>query len=284
MICKNCNFEFDAIYEYCPNCGTKGVDDAPIAQQSQPIQIEPEQATALINPAAERALAALKDGMFLTVCILVSAATLFSVLSFALPVINILLTIFLWMTYASSQKGLANPNHLRCVSGTVYANYIVINVASIILIVAGLLMAAFSRAVGFAEELVNAFNQTGIDGLDEIFELINYQFIWVICLVIAIVFILGGGLALLFNILGMRKIHRFTKSVYEGIALQNTNVEKPRSVKAWLIFFGVCSGISALTSIATGIMTALSTGCMAAAAIISAIMVDKYFIDKNYNM
>lgn len=282
MICKNCNFEFNEMYEYCPNCGTKGSVDVNVPPQSQSEQVVSEGPTVALNPAANRALAALKDSLFLVVCILVSTATLFQVLSFSLPVINILFTIFLWITYAAAQKGVADPNHLRCISGTVYANYIIANVASIILIVTGLLTAAFSGAAGFAEELVNSFNEVGIDEFEGILDSIPYQFIALIGWIIAIAFIVGGAAALVFNLLGMRKIHRFAKSFYMGIIDPAIAPENPRGVKAWLIFFAVCEGISALSLIGASFMQALSAGCATAATIISAILIGKYFTDKNY--
>ncbi len=263
MKCSHCGYESNEDFIYCTNCGT-AVSGAPAVS---------------LNPAADKVLGALTDKLFLTICILMSAASALAVVSGSLPVINILITIFLWLTYAQSLKGFADPNHLRCISGTVYANYVVINVAAIILIVAGAIFALTFGIAADAVELLEMIelelNNAGVDlgsfGLAEgVLSIIGWA--------LGFAFVIAGAILLVFNLLGMRKIHRFAKSVYQGILTQNTEFENPQAVKNWLIFFAVCGCISTLSSLSADLIAALSNGCVAATEILAIIMIKKYFL------
>ena len=76
-----------------------------------------EQIVAPVQTVADRVLPALKDGIFLAICILMSASCLISLSMDSIPLINILATVFLWLTYAQSRKDIVDAKHLRCVSG-----------------------------------------------------------------------------------------------------------------------------------------------------------------------
>ena len=80
-----------------------------------------------------------------------------------MPLISILITVFLWLTYADAQKGFANEKHLQFISGTVYAQYVIMNVVSAILIVCGVLFGAlFDMVAGepdFMSELALLFQE-----------------------------------------------------------------------------------------------------------------------------
>lgn len=264
MKCLYCGHETGEDFIYCPNCG-KSVDDAPAVS---------------LNPTADKVLCALKDKMFLAICILMSASCVASLLCSSIQIISILLTIFLWITYSQAAEGCADPNNLRRVSGTVYASYVVGNVVAGILIVCGLVVAA---AIGFMKDYSDLIdniyfelNNAPID-LDAID--ITAEFISTMGWVIGLMFVAIGVLVLVMNILGIRKIHRFVKSIYQGILCQNPNFENPRAAKNWIIVFAVLSSVSVVFSIndldAVGLV---ANGTLIAAEIISAIMIDKYFL------
>lgn len=278
MKCNKCGFESERDFEYCMNCGTKAKDDKAV----------PVEAVSL-NPVADKVLNALKDNLFLALCILMSASCVLS-LNGGLPLINILITIFLWLTYADTQKGFANEKHLQCVSGTVYASYIITNVACGILIVCGVLFggifALFANTPEFISEFEVALSEYDLSEFGVQISDIPQALLAMSGWIIAFVFIAISAIGLIFNLLGMRKIHRFAKSVYQGIMYQNPNFENPRVVKNWLLFFGICSAISAVSSLASGgIIAALATGCVAASEIIAYILIDRYFVEKtNYTL
>ncbi len=283
MKCKNCGFEHSDSFEYCPNCGT-AVQKEQTTQQQYAAQVE----QVSINPAADKILFALKDNLFLVLCILMSASCVFSMSAEGLPLINILITVFLWLTYADARKGIANENHLRSISGTVYASYVITNVACIILIACGVIFGGLFGMIASAEELVaelqSALSEYNLGEYALNIADIPQQYIAILGWIVGSVFVFAAVIGLVVNILGMKKIHRFAKSVYQGIIYQNLNFENARSVKNWLIFFAVCSGISALSTLSSfDVFLMMGTVCSTATLIISAILVDKYFVSKtNY--
>lgn len=283
MKCKNCDFEHSGSFEYCPNCGTAVQKEQTSSQPQQVAQAE----QVSINPAADKTLGALKDNLFLVLCILMSASCIFSISADGLPLINILITVFLWLAYADARKGIANENHLRSISGTVYASYVITNVACIILIVCGLIFGVLFGMIAGAEQFISALQAALSEyNLGE-YELniadIPQQYITILGWTVGFVFVFAAVIGLLVNILGMKKIHRFAKSVYQGIIYQNPNFENARTVKNWLIFFAVCSGISTLSTITSvDAFLMMGTVCSTATLIIAAILVDKHFVTKTY--
>lgn len=278
MKCNNCGFESEKDFEYCMNCGA--------AANKSAVPVE----AVSLNPVADKVMNALKDNLFLVLCILVSASCVLSIAAGNLPLINILITVFLWLTYADAQKGFANEKHLRNISGTVYASYVITNVACGILIACGVLLGAivglFANTPEFISELEAALSEYDLSEFGINMADIPQGFGLIMGLIIAFVFIAVAVIVLIFNILGMKKIHRFAKSVYQGIMYQNPNFENPRATKNWLLFFGICSAISAVSSLTGGSFTAaLSTGCAAASEIIAYILIDKHLIEKtNYTL
>ncbi len=261
MKCTNCGFEAQEPFGYCPECGTA----APIGE---PVSL---------NPVADKVVTALKDNLFLAICILMSAATVFFISANSINIIYILITVFLWLTYASGRKGIADNNQLRNVSGCVYAYYIITNVVSVILIVCGviltLILGLFVNTPELMEELSSELGTLYPEYASVMLSLIS-KAAWIIGVVFALI---GVGI-LLINLFGMGKIHRFIKSVHEGIPTQNPSFANPNAAKGWLIFFGVCSGISTLTSLSVDFKAALANGCSAAVMILSAILINKYFV------
>ena len=106
MKCNQCGFEAAQDSLFCPQCGERMVQDASGR-----------------SGFADQLLPALKDPLFLVVCILLSISCLLSLSAGSVPLIDILITVFLWLTYAQARKDIADAGHLRCVSGALYAQY-----------------------------------------------------------------------------------------------------------------------------------------------------------------
>jgi len=267
MKCKNCGFEHEQDFEYCVNCGAKAIEDIPT----------PVEAVSL-NPAADVILPALRDKLFLALCILMTALCLLSLSSSGLPLLNILFTIFMWLAYADAQKGFVNEKHLQCISGTVYAQYVIINVASIIFIVCGLLFGGlFSLVSDNAEviaELDLLFETFGLSQINITQEILDV-FGWIF----GAVFVIIGVIMLLINVFMMRTIHRFAKSVYMGIMFQNPEFVKPESVRNWFVFIAVCGGINVINSITLASPIAiLESACLTAIPIIVIMLINKHIL------
>lgn len=277
MKCSNCGFEFDNNLSYCPNCGTEAKKE-----QAAPEPIE----QISLNPAGDVVMGILKNKKFLAICILMTVSCVLALISTGIPIITTIITIFLWIMYSDAGKGIVDGMRLRVVSGAVYANYVVINVASIILIVCGLLMGVAFGMVSGADTFIEIFEQAMQEaGLDaSMFDFLNLseEMLAIAGLAISVGIILIAVVALIFNIIGMRSIHRFVKSTYQGILYQNTNFANPISAKNWLMFYGVCMAISAATSLVTDVTTALSNGCSAAATIMASGLINQYFVMPAY--
>ena len=260
MKCIYCGYEAEENFAFCPQCSAQ----------------MPIQEAALTNPAENVILAALKDKMFLAVSILVSVATALSFVGGEFSVLNILFTIFLWLTYSQATKNIADPKHIRCLSGTVYASYVITYVLCGIVFVCGALVAlVFGVLAGNAEVYGALMNELG--SLDEVTQNIVGMILsmsgWVITLICAI----ACAIVVLFNIIATRKIHRFTKSVYTSLEQCTLNIEKAAAAKNWLLVFGIFGAISALSSISSGqIVAGASAGCLAAAEIICYVLIGKY--------
>ena len=97
-------------------------------------------------------------------------------------------------------------------------------------------------------------------------------------MIIGLIILLAGVASLVFNILGMRKVHLFAQSIYKSAWFENAEYVDIKKVKGWLIFFAVCEGISALSSLASNIFSAASEGCLCAVIILAIMLVNKYFL------
>lgn len=268
MKCNNCGHEYNDMFEVCPNCGV------------QPDVVEPVS----LSPAHDTVLSALKDKGFLAICILMTVASGMSLMGGSISVLNILFTVFLWLTYSAAEKGFADSNHLKCISGTVYASYVITNVTSIIFIVCGILSAVLFSLEMAEEALHNGLSivvgeQEINEYIAELEGVVPNALTW-FGMVFSITFVVIGVLVLVFNIIAMKKIHLFAKSVYQGIELQNSTFENPKAVKNWLMVFGVCGAISTLSG--GNIVAFIANGCAAATTIIASTLVNKYFVQKNY--
>jgi len=262
MKCVNCGFEAATDFAYCPNCGTNQSTDASA------------------NQVAMRILPALKDKLFLVLCILVSVSCAMTLFSSGPDVISILFTIFLWLTFTKAQQDVADEKYLRCISGTVYAHYVILNVAAIIMIVAGVLLSSVLNVLltdrSFVSEITGALDSYA-PGLGS---RLGGLFTAGLGLIFMIIFVLVGVIMLVVNLFSNRYIHRFAKSVYKSLEVGQLELKHMNAAHIWLWVFGIFSGISCLGNLASGdILLILGSGASAAAPIIAALLVKKYLID-----
>lgn len=264
MKCYKCQTELGEGFAVCPVCGT---------------------AFAPSGPAANKILEILRDKLFLTLCILLSVSFGATVLSGSgIPITSLLFVIFLWIVYSKAKKGVVDVANMRNVSGVVYAEYIIMNVSAILLIVCGVLFGFLFSFVSESAEATDAMMQgikIGLAAAEIPFE-ITQTLAVVIGWVLAVFFAVVGVITLLVSIFAWRKLHRFVKSVYTGV--QNggqTPVVNVKTAKNWLWVFGIINALSALSSLLSfNIFTIAATGCAAAAFIVGAQLIEKHFIAK----
>lgn len=260
MKCNDCGFESQQGFSYCPQCGA-GPQSVFISQ----------------NPAAQVVLALLKDTLFLVICILMSASCLLSLIVNNIPLITILTTVFLWLTYAQSKKNIADIKHLRCISGTVYAHYVITYVVAILLLLVGVLFAAAFGAIASTPGILDYFLSEFIEFEDSyaafasVLASLSGELLLFIFAFVAIVIAL-------INIFSIRYIHRFAKSVYQSIQAGVLAWKCVTATQVCLFIFGSCSGIGALSALAGNQMIdCLSSAANCGTCILAGLLIRKYF-------
>lgn len=256
MKCTNCGYENMGNAQFCPNCGA--------ALDSRPI------------PLTGQVLSLLKDHLFLALCILYSVSVGCSLISAGLPLLNILMVIFLWLLFSQGRKGVVSANYIRCISGTVFASYVINWIVFCAIALCGLLFILLGSFVGAAGLWDILYSQLApYLGSFTVFFSTAAGFSLVLIAVILFIVAIAG---ILFNIFGRRSIHRFVQSLYQSLERGTANVVKCHTARIWLMVFGVLNGISALSDFASRSLSSfLAEGSLAAALIIGSILVGKYF-------
>lgn len=289
MKCPNCGYEAPNDFNFCKKCGTpSGRANSPQAAQPAP-QAAPQsapQAATVSSPAASRMLSILKDPLFMVLCIAVSVATVFEIVTGTIPVLNILFCVFLWLAFSKAYTGTVDGAQLRNLSGTVYAQYVVNNVLFGILAVTGVVV--MFLLIGISGELAGLEDELGeflmyledelgftLDISFGLMEIIWYLLTvagWILGVLISAVGVVG----LVFNRLITRRFHRFAQSIYKGLE-DPTVAPALGGVKGWLMALGVINGISALSTLGASGSLGLASAGTAVAAIMASLLVKKYF-------
>ena len=265
MKCVKCGYENQQYFEFCPCCGESA--NANIVS---------------LNPVADRVLCALKSGWFLTICILTSVSCILGFSNDGLPVFNILFTIFLWLVFAASRKDIADARYIRNVSGTVFAYFVVGWVLTGLLIFFEILIAlVFSVAsnnIDFSQILYESLLENDIPVLitEEILNIFSSLSVWFFI----IFFLLLIAFVYIFNVLAIRKIHKFVQSVYRSIEMCTFNFVKAKAARNWLFVLGGLQTLSALATI-TNFTVCTNALCIALIEIFTGVLINIYFIPKN---
>lgn len=259
MKCTNCGNESPQDYAFCPACGTP-------AQPNQPTQ----------SAAALQILPILQSKLFLVLCILMSVSCLMGLSSDGLPLINILITVFLWLTYAQGCKDIADEKHLRCVSGCVYAMYVINYVlASLVLVMGVIFTIAFSYLAG-----TPAYLETILTGLVdmEIYEMIAEVISFVPAGLVFVLFLLISALLLVLNIFSIRYLHRFIQSVYRSLESGALTLLHTRTAMIWLFIIGGLNIPTFLSNLNGNLTAALGVGAEAAVCIIAGLLIRNHLL------
>ena len=254
MKCPNCGFESELSYPVCPQCQS---------------QIQP-------NSAAQTVLAALQDVLFLVICILMSAVCILSIAADGLPLINILIAVFLWLTYFQAKKGTADANHLRSISGAVYANYVINYVLSGLVVLLGLIFSVLLDFVFSDPELLDSI----ISGLGEVqldVAMVRDLLTTLPSILIFVAFLLIAAIMVVINVFSMRYVHRFTKSVYTSVQTGAPDFKHTTAAKVWLFIFGGASALTLLVNLGSDLLPTLCSAAECATCILAGVLIHKYF-------
>jgi len=258
MKCIHCGFESEQDFSFCPSCGDAAMPAAEVGA-----------------PAAQKILAIVKDPLFLVICILMSACCLVLLSLGNLPLLEILFAVFLWLTYAKGQKDIADAEHLRCVSGVVYAQYVISYVTAGLIVVMGIIFDLAFGALISQTELLESLLSDFVD----VSELLPMLAAVPSGLIMSIFFVIGITMVVV-NIFSLRYIHRFAQSVYRSILAEELQLRCTKATKIWMYIIGVSSLISAMSTLGSGqTLAALSGGAAGAMAIIAGLLIRKHLQD-----
>lgn len=269
MKCPHCEYERAEAFTFCPMCGK------PATKEDHAITICP----------TPRILSFIKDDLFLAICIILTASVGCSMISGGFNALFLLITIFAWLTYAGGKNNVVEHKHIKVISGSVYAIYVINNVLAIITAVCGviytilMLIPPVLDDFNISEQLLN-INPEEYGPL----AILPFTFITLIsafAMFLGILLIIISIIMLFINVAGRKKIHRFVQSVYKSAEVGEETVIGASQTRVWLIIFAVITIASAISAIGSGnVFGFLSEGGLSAAYIILNILIGKHFCDK----
>lgn len=234
--------------------------------------------------------AAFTDPLFLVMCILLSASTLFSVLSvfgggaFTLPVINILFVIALWLVFASVKTDGAplSPGGLKLASGTTTAVFVICWVIVGFCALGAIAFLALS-AGSTSAYIGKIIAQSIFDYTDIILPFETGVFASVMFIVLAVICLIGAAVMILINLFLIRNLKKFIQSVRTSADTGVMDIQKASTVSKWLIVIAVFSGITTLSGFAGlnggSVLICLASCCETALAIVACIWVKRHFVN-----
>lgn len=279
MFCPNCGNEIKEGALFCALCGTKVNASEQTPEEKTEVTLEPIAQECLGSPVTEKLLAVFKDKLFLVICILLSASTLFQIaMGAGLPVIAILFTVFAWIGYIQATSNKTDPKYVKWISGTIFAKQVLLwvyfgGLALITFIMLVTTFAADSLRGEFLESL--EFELGG--SLDAFFALgLPMEIIFV---AVFIVFAIETTLIGLYNGICVRNIHKFTKTLHTAASHGFIKADNVKKVYGCLIAVAVYYGLLVFSGFS--FLALVANGTFAAAAIIGAMLIKNHFAENN---
>ncbi len=265
MKCPHCDYERTKAFAFCPKCGK------PSTRDPEPVVICP----------TPRILSFIKSDLFFIVCILLTVGVGCTLLSGGFNALTLLITIFAWLTYVGGRKNVVEHTHIKVISGSVYAIYVIENILAVLVILSGIVYSLLILGI----PLLSNFNIEEFI-TDELGPMIVVSgailaLISAMAMFLGAILIVFGIIMLIVNIAGRKKIHRLIKSIYKSAEAGEENFVGVTKAQPWIIIFSVLSIISAISYISNGnVFGFLSEGAFAAALIICNILVGKHLCNK----
>ncbi len=274
MKCLNCGFENQESVVFCQGCGAQ-LESEQISVSEAVIDSAPA-----ANYAADWVLSLFKDKLFLVLCILYSIMTAMN-----LSIIGVLITVFMWLCFANAKKNIVNVDHMRCLSGTLFARYILnYAVAGLLVILSGLLSVLFGL-IGYTSAPYE--EETGIA-------------IGILIAIVLAFYLSMAAIVAVINYLCYRKFHILAKTLYKGVAVGDlSGVTFAKNVIRWLwanaiitlvmvaFYLIMCAtmiviaGFVAIVYVFSAVMMFVTSGVAVATYIVSAKLINKYLVAAN---
>lgn len=231
------------------------------------------------NKAWDRVLEALEDNLFLILCILLTASCAIEVMNRSLPVLQVLFAVFLWIIYSKATQGEVDVSNLRHISGTVYAEYILINVVCICIAVVGMLLGFIMFAMKeYYIRILEATKEVEFMDPDAI-ELID-MLSGTVGAIVAVLVVCIAAVGIVVNYFSYRSFHKLAQSVYKGVENGRISTEYANRASTWMWVFGVIILIGSLGDLFDfAIIPFLSSAIEGSIFIVSALLVQRYISD-----
>ena len=224
----------------------------------------------------------LKDPLFLSLCILLSAYCIWELVCDGLPIIRVILCIFLWIAYFKGQKNTYTYVDIQRISGTAFASYIVNYVLCGLFFLGGICMFALSSNSKFYDLLNETFAEEGIDLASYFREYMTIQSVFQL---IGVILLVAAVLLLILNIFSRRYICTFLKSLHQSMINPLATPRRCVAARSWFYVFGilylldVVYGFSAISGadILSYLIFIAPSLMIGGAWIIAGILIKKYF-------
>ena len=233
-----------------------------------------------LEPEVKKPLLAVKDSLFLTMCVLLSISVAFS-----FHLINLLLVIGMWIAFASAKSESSILSGAKFCAGTLKANYIIWWVLIGIFYFVGALIVLLTLVAPLTFTniyFIDSFLE--MEGVSEAFESfalagIAYEFLLMMMLLFfGIFFIVMATIFVFVNAFFHKNVCKLAYSIRDNLT-SSAPIVKAKTVSAWIIVFSVFQGISLLGTLLDFKSLAVS-GTMLATYIIAYIWIKKYFVEQ----
>lgn len=238
--------------------------------------------TAIEEPVIKAPIKAIKDSLFLAMCIVMTVSV-----ALAFDVITLLYTIGMWICYASAKKEQSILSGVSLCAGTSKASYIISWVLAIILAVMGVIMivcavplSAFgAEAVEDLRVSYEEFNEIFMVFLEPLIttsEISVSAFILILFIAGGIAAIISAAISAIIVVLFAKKLVAFLYSV-KGNIESDAPIVNAGTIRIWILILGIFEGISALSAMAGDFTTGLGGLASCAAFIIGYQLMKKHF-------
>ena len=233
-----------------------------------------------LEPEVKKPLLAVKDSLFLTMCVLLSISVAFS-----FNLINLLLVIGMWISFASAKSESSILSGAKFCAGTLKANYIIWWVLIGIFYFVGALIVLLTLVAPLTFTniyFIDSFLE--MEGVSEAFESfalaeIAYEvFIVTMLLVVGIFLIVMATILVFINIFFNKNVYKLAYSIRDNLT-SDAPIVKAKTVSVWLIILSVFQGIGALDSL-LDFKSLVVSGTTLATYIIAYIWIKKYFVEQ----
>ena len=235
------------------------------------------------QPRVPTIVTAIKDPLFLTMCILISVSV---ALSFS--VIPLLVMIAMWIAYSKARSGQSLESPAKLCTGALKASYIINWVGMGIILVCGVILCILaivmpsgidmSTELGdSAHEIIKLLRMYGeFDVAVE--DIANSDFLKVFFGIFGISFLIAGIMISIINKFYHIPLYKMGVSLRESLS-RDVEIVYAKRISTWIIVIAVFNAISAFGDL-SDFKAIMPTGVMVALYIITHIWLKKYFSTK----